>query len=342
MSLIKRLISLLLIALPFISSGQQEVHDTLWLKNGQMVYGEFKSLDIGIITFNAAVLGEVKVKHYEVATFRATKNFYRTRLLFSEEKFGWIFPADTGNVIIFDLLDTVTVQLNQLAYIMRLQKHFIRRWSGLIHAGMSYTRSSDILRYNADAEVNYKGEKVFMNFRGNTILTGESGDVIREREELGFQFDQLLSENWSAFVSTQYQRNQTLGLRYRYQTGLGLNYQGYLSNQMRFIIGVGAVYNTELNFEGVGVESVEAPVKLSYRFKNYRDPNLSITLTQNVYFGITQQGRIRHDGEVRMAYEIINNLSLTVSFYDNYDSQSPATGESLLDYGVVSGITYSL
>ncbi len=306
-----------------------------------MVYGEFKTLDIGVLTFQAEVLGEVKVKHYEVATLSATKHFYRTRLLFSDENFGWLLPSDTGSVLLYDILDTVEVELSRLAYISRLQEDFVQRWNGLLNMGMSYTRSSDILRYNVDGHVNYDGQDIDLDLRGTAIFTGESGAVVREREELYFQLDRFLNANWSTFVSAQYQRNQTLGLLYRYQPGLGINYRGYLSNHIGFRIGVGAVYNTEQSLEGLGNESVEAPIKLRFRFLNYRDPNISVILSQNIYFGISEVGRIRHDGEIRFQYEIVHNLSLSLVFYDNFDTQSPATGGSLLDYGLVSGVSYN-
>lgn len=307
-----------------------------------MLYGEFKSIDIGIMTFDAEVIDDVEVKHYEVATFKATSNFYRMRTLQGGEHFGWVLPGDTGEVVIYDLIDSLEIPLRELAYLTGYEEDFLERWSGLIGAGYSYTRSSDIGRFNFDLNIHYKGETTDLDFTGSAIFTSEDGIFLREREEASFVVNRYVSQKWSVFGLVTYQRNEQLGLLYRYQSGSGMTYSQYITNQMRLALGAGVVYNTEENFEGVDLQSWELPIFTNFRFFKYRDPNISLIFEQSVYVGLTEIGRIRHDGELRLRWEIIDDLSIDIKVYDNYDSQSPSTGQAALDYGIVSGISYSL
>lgn len=315
--------------------------DTLWLKNGLVLHGEFQGLDIGVLSFDADVIGVVEVKFFDVATFTATSRIYRMKPLGGGERYGWILPGDTGRVKVYDLIDTAEVALSELVYLIGFEEKFLQRWNGLLSAGYSYTRSSRISRYNADVSAHYRGEKVNMDLSGGMILTGRGDSLAREREDANVVLNRLFSDRWSIFGAVSYQRNLTLGLRYRYQNGAGLSYRRYLTNRMRLAIGGGAVVNREESFERVSLNSIEAPLLLNFTFFKYRQPKISLAADQSVFFGITESGRLRHDGEIRLSWEVISDLSLQITFYDSYDSQSPSTGEALFDYGIVSGISYS-
>lgn len=338
----KYLLALLqILCMSVFAFGQDAVYDTLWLKNGEMLYGEFKSLDVGVITFDAEVIDDVKVKHYEAATMKATSNFYRMRSLAGKDYFGWILPGDTGQVIIYNLLDSIKMPLSRLVFVSAYDDNFLERWSGAVSAGYSYTKSSDIGRINLDFSVNYKSDDQDFDLSASTIVTSENDTFYREREEATITYNRYFYTKWSGFGALTYQRNQTLGLRYRVQAGAGITFTQYLTNQMRFSVGAGMVRNNEENFENESLSSYEVPVLLTFRFFRYRDPSISLVFSNSVYTGITEVGRIRQDGELTLNWELIDDLSLNLKLYDSYDSQSPSTGEALLDYGVVSGLSYS-
>ncbi|KAB2817524.1 DUF481 domain-containing protein [Phaeocystidibacter marisrubri] len=323
------------------AARKEPVFDTLWLRNGLYLYGEFTSIDVGLINFDAEVIGDVTLKHYEVSTFRASSNIYRMKTLYAGEFLGWVLPGEPGTVRIYDLNDTVVVPFTELVYLVSFENSFLKRWSGLFSAGYSYTRSSNISRYNMSGSVNYAGEHLDMALSGSMIVTGEGDSLTREREELHFTSNFYFANRWSIFGVLSYQRNVTLGLRYRYQEGPGVTYTRYLTNQMRIAGGVGAVINQEESFAGARLNSIEVPALIRFHFFRYRNPKISLTTSQSVYFGVTEVGRFRHDGEIQLAWEIVDDLSLTLTLYDSYDTQSPSTGGALLDYGTVTGLSYS-
>ncbi|AXY72665.1 DUF481 domain-containing protein [Paraflavitalea soli] len=68
---------------------------------------------------------------------------------------------------------------------------------------------------------------------------------------------------------------------------------------------------------------------------------MDLQSTQNLYFSLTQKGRIRHDEQIKLTWKLITDFSLNLTLYDNYDSQPPGENATTVDYGIVFGISYS-
>lgn len=339
--MMNRIVILFFLLIAGVKSYGQSVVDTVWLRDGQVLYGSIKSLDVGLLSFDAQSIGVVEIKHFDVATLYSTTKFYRVRSTRGFERFGWIFPGDTGHIGIYNLIDTARVPIVDISTLTAYEEGVPNRWNGLIGAGYSFTKSSNIGRFNIDANAHYLGEKVEYEFSANSILTSVEGDISREREIGAFVGNRFISQRWSVFSALSYQRNQTLGLLYRSQVGGGMTFRRYFNNQTRFGMGAGLFYNYEENFENVTLSSTEAPVLFSFRFFKYRGSKVSLIIEQQLFIGISEVGRIRNDGEVSLNWELVSDLNLNLTVYNNYDSQSPSTGAALFDYGLVTGLSYS-
>jgi hypothetical protein len=68
---------------------------------------------------------------------------------------------------------------------------------------------------------------------------------------------------------------------------------------------------------------------------------VSFNIAQTFYYGLTETGRIRSDGDADLTWEIVKNLKLSLSLYNNFDSEPPAGSQGKLDYGVLFGVNYS-
>ena len=58
-----------------------------------------------------------------------------------------------------------------------------------------------------------------------------------------------------------------------------------------------------------------------------------------LYVNLSQKGRIKNDGDIRLNWEIISNFSLNLRFHHNYDRKSPATNAPKTDYGFGAGLS---
>jgi hypothetical protein len=151
----------------------------------------------------------------------------------------------------------------------------------------------------------------------------------------------LLTPLWEGIVLGNYQRNLELGLARRFQEGLAIGLSFLSSTNMRAKAISGIVLNQEKNTEGVETPTqVEVPLIVLFNFYHFRRPDMTLTAKQSFFAGITQAGRLRHDGEINLSVKIITDFSVNIRVYDHYDNQPPGETAEKIDYGVVFGLSY--
>jgi hypothetical protein len=77
-----------------------------------------------------------------------------------------------------------------------------------------------------------------------------------------------------------------------------------------------------------------------FNYYQFRHPDIQISSTQTVYFGIDQDGRVRYDGSTNFSWQLIRYFYLNLSPYINFDSRPPAGSGSNFDFGIVFGLSY--
>jgi len=69
---------------------------------------------------------------------------------------------------------------------------------------------------------------------------------------------------------------------------------------------------------------------------------LSFSFVPKFFLGLNQEGRKRYDGDIRVNWEVINNLNLSLQFYSNFDNQALQGSNTNFDYGMVFNVGYKL
>ena len=104
----------------------------------------------------------------------------------------------------------------------------------------------------------------------------------------------------------------------------------------------GLALNQEKNTEGADTKILlDVPVQFQFNFFRFIKPEVDLGISQTVFAGIAQQGRIRNDGQTTLGWEIILNLKVNLSFHNNYDSRPPISGGRKFDYGYNFGVGYT-
>ena len=67
---------------------------------------------------------------------------------------------------------------------------------------------------------------------------------------------------------------------------------------------------------------------------------MTVNIKEDIFFGITNKGRIRQDGQFSVNWKIFSDFYVNLKFYHNYDNQPPGENAEKLDYGVVFGLSY--
>jgi hypothetical protein len=316
--------------------------DTLFLNNQSPIIGELKRIKYGNILFKADELGNLDVNLKNIRTIRAYGYGYRIQTADREFLLGVFKPhQEPGKVFVYDGFENKTLLIRDLNDVQLIHQNFFRRMEGRVGAGYSYTKSSEIGRWNGDLILQYDTENLDTDLRGSIILTQEEGVLSRERESLQLISTYYFSPDWFGFAMGNYQRNLELGITRRLQQGLGLGILVLQHKRGSGNLKSGIVINQEFDTEGLRNNNLyEIPVIFDVTFFKLRSPKIIFSTNQTIFIGMTQQGRYRNDGETRINWTIVNNIDLGLNFYNNFDNQPPIFMGATSDYGLVFSIGY--
>lgn len=338
-----RIAAVCVLLMIMVSYAGAQPKDTLFLKNGEVLIGEIKSIALGRVNIDADDIDVVGIKAYKIKTIVAVSHLYRLEST-SREVLYTIIRADTamGKVLVQNGQQWLSMNIEDIANLTYFKGKNQALWEGTASAGYSYTRSSDIGRLNTDLTFKRITSKTEIVAQGSVILTQTDTGWTRDNENAGLSGYYYFNSFWQAIALLNYQRNLELGLARRFQEGIGVGANLVSSQHVRLKTSTGAVFNQEKNLEGTSTSTqVEWSLINSFNFFRFRKPELNLSTTQNFYLSLTQKGRVRHDGNVKMTWKLIGDLSINVTLYDNFDNQPPGVDAATLDFGIVFGLSYS-
>jgi hypothetical protein len=130
------------------------------------------------------------------------------------------------------------------------------------------------------------------------ILTSDSVEVSRDREDMSLGFNYSFKSLWTVGCALRYQRNLELGLDRRWQEGIAMGYKFLVRKNQLALVLTGIAFNQERNLEGVETENTEVILQGNYELFSFQDPNLTLSVAQTGYFSITEKGCTRYEGNV--------------------------------------------
>jgi hypothetical protein len=328
----------LLFFLPALAIAQK---DTLHFKNGTLVIGEVKRIQMGVITFDPDDANDITVQLRKLSSIHAAGRYFRIETVDLQTIFGMLLHcADSGFVNILFGVDTTKLALNNISNLYPIENSFNERVTGTIGAGYSYTRSSELGRLNIDATARYVAREFEVTTSFSAISTVEEGEFFRDNENAGLGLNHYFHTKWYSGAVLNYQRNIELGIKSRYQEGAGFGNKLLLTRYVRLMAFSGFVLNQENSIDGVysGVLT-EGVLGLQFNVFRFEKPELDIDASQNGYISFSQD-RWRYDGNISISWEMVEDLDLQLSFYSNFDSKPPGENSANYDYGTVISIAF--
>jgi Protein of unknown function, DUF481 len=338
----KRIIFFLTLFLIASRVFSQSLKDTLFLTNGSILIGEIKKIKLGVMTFDPDDANDITVQLRKLKTFVAVSTVFRIQTIGSRVYFGQLVAHSMDHFVRLVGSDTAMLHVENITDLYPYNNSFIQRFSGSVGLGFTYTRSSDFGQLNFNGKLKYvsRNDEISLSTSGIYSITDSS--FVRDREDLTLLYNHYFSSTWFATTFLSYQRNLQLGLNRRFQEGFGMGNKFLTTKQVYAWARSGVVFNQEKNTENVASGTLtEIFGQLQFNFFRFTKPEINFIMTQSFYYSLSQSGRFRNDGETDLSWELIDDLKLDFTFYNNYDSQ-PALAESRkFDFGVIFGVSYS-
>jgi hypothetical protein len=321
-------------------SGQEK--DSIILYNGQVLIGEIQQANLGAISIDDIDLKIVNIKLYKIKRLfirerfkveTIDKEFYYGSMR-TTQKEGWVEIHTVEGTVI-------PLHITHIFQLISLETGFFKRLNGNISAGLSFTKSSSIGQVNFSADVKYSTKLFDYQLSISSIGSIDSGSYSRDNENVQLLTTYDLNSTWFLAASAQYQRNLELSIASRYLFMTGAGNKLFIKKTWRLLGITGITVSEELSTEGAASGPLfEVPFTLLFNFYQFQHPDIQISSSQTVYFSLTQQGRVRYDGNTTFSWQLIRYFYLNVSPYTNYDNQPPGGTGSRFDYGIVVGLSY--
>jgi len=319
-----------------------QLRDTIVLYNGESLIGAVQASSLGSITIDDIDLKMLNIKLYKIKSliihdrFKIEtiekKIYYGT--LRTSDKDGWVdIHLDDGQIL--------PIHIVKIYQLTSMDADILKRLNGNVSAGLSFTKSSQIGQVNFSATVQFSTKLFNYQLSVSSIGSIDSGKYSRDNENVFLINSYDLTPAWFISGAAQYQRNLELSISRRYLVMLGFGNKLIIKKNMRLLATTGMTFSQEKSIEGVSSGLLfELPIMFQFNYYQFRHPDIQISSTQTVYFGLGQNGRVRYDGSTTFSWQLIRYFYLNLSPYSNFDSQPPAGSGSNFDFGIVFGLSY--
>lgn len=326
-------------------SVQAQKNDTVYLMNGDRVTGEFKKFDYGILTLKTDGMSTLSIEYDKIKTAHSTKYFE----IIDRDGFTYFgsvgYSGTAGNIGILVSNGTIEKPIREIVKVTPIKNIFWKKFYGSVDFGVSYYKSTDILQYNFNTDINYRSKKNLISFSLSSIFTdqfaSDSSDITR-KNDLGLDFNRYFTGKWWGGVGGKVQQNTSLNLDRRLQLGVGAGYDLVHTNPVRFYLMGGILANSEKTLDTNTISTnLEGLISLKFSWLQYRHPKIDISTNIDFYPSITIAKRYRLEYDLSAKYELFKDFYLGLTFYDNFDSKPTNGGPALNDWGTTLSIGYS-
>jgi hypothetical protein len=324
------------------SLGQK--NDTLYFLNGDRISGEIKQYKYGFLNYKTYGVSTVKVKYDKISSFYSNKNF-DILLVSGSRRFG---SFDTSSMKQFVKIiitnDTILTPLIEIVEITPIKKRFWSRFSGSADLGFSYTKANSLgqLTLNGDIKHTQRNHISSLKFSSINSIQNQQGSTRTRKNDLSGNYYYRIKNNWFGIAMLSAEQNTELGLNLRAQGGGGIANELIHTNRHNLVTSIGVVLNKEWSATEEGTRSnVDAYASANYRLFRFEDPEIDITNTAIAYPSLTVPGRWRFNYDIKLKFEIINDMYFSVSFYTSYDSKPPSETSENIDYSLTASFGYT-
>ena len=315
--------------------------DSLILINKDVIVGELKSLDKGVVTIETDYSkSDFTIEWKKVKEIYSKTSFIIT-LKDARRINGFFHSIDSTGKIAITTTDSqqVLAALDDVVYLKGLKSAFWSRVHANVDLGISITKANNLRQYSMRSAIGYLADKWLLDVYYNDTRSRQDSIEATKRTEAGVTFNYFLPNDWFLVgaISTLSNTEQLLKLRFTGKTGAGK----YIvhTNKSYFGVGAGLSVNNETFTNGTPKRtSLEGYMGTEVNLFDIGDFALLSNLY--VYPSFTEKGRWRYDFKLDTKYDLPLDLYVKLGVTINYDNR-PAGG-SKTDYVYVFGIGWEL
>ncbi|WP_020531734.1 DUF481 domain-containing protein [Flexithrix dorotheae] len=304
--------------------------DSLILNNNNVLVGEIKDMDRGVLTMETPYSdSDFKVEWNGVKEIYTVTSFLIT-LSDGSRYNGSLETVESGKIRINDERETIIISHNELVFLKSVDDGFWSQLYASVDFGYSITRANNLKQLSLRSNIGYLAERWSADMSVNSVnSTQDSVEAIR-RQDGNFTYRQFLPKDWFLIGQLSFLSNTEQKLDLRTNGKLGIGKYVIHTNTTYWAFQGGASFNNE-NFSSEAADKQSLEGFFGTELNLYDVGDLSLLTKVIAYPGITEKGRWRADFVFDTKYDLPLDFYIKLGFTLNYDNQ-PVVGASATDY----------
>ena len=310
--------------------------DTLRFNNGDLMVGEVKNLDSGVLTIKT----KYSKKDFNIKFNRVSEMIIERKCIVTltqaRNYFGYVRTTEGGKISITENDgNVIEVSINQITSLQEVDDNFWGRFRGAIDVGFNITKANNNRQLNTAARVSYNSTKWLLDGKLNILISAQDSVAETSRTDSSIEGIRLLGNNYFLVADISYLQNTAQALDGRISPSLGYGKFLVNSNKMYLGVSIGLNYNIEyFADETADRRSAEAFAAVGLNMFDFE----KIDITSNLRFlpSLSESERIRVDYDFKIKYKIIKDFYISAGLSFNYDNKTAAVGDQF-DYVVNTG-----
>ena len=311
--------------------------DSVWIRNGDRITGEVKSLSRALLKYSTDDLGTIYIEWDKVVRMSSTATF-EVQLNSGQKYYGSLGRASNGWVAV----GADTLSLFHIVAITPIRQRLLDRVDGYLDLGFSLQKANKTLQVTSGAKVLYRGPRSETALEFSTFREDRDDAPATTRLTADLTERYLIANLWSAGLAVGYERNEELDLAGRTRVVAFGARTISRSNHAEFGAIAGPVITHERYFSTDSASvSLEGLVGVVFNAFRYDSPKLNASVTSQLFPSFSIQGRVRWQNDLRVSYELVKDFMVTVTLFDSFDNKPQSEGAEKNDYGTTLAISWT-
>ncbi|WPR75258.1 DUF481 domain-containing protein [Algoriphagus sp. NG3] len=334
--------------------------DSLWLSNGNIIVGEIKSMDKGVLTIETDYSdSDFKITWNEVKKLTSTSKYLIT-LSNGKRYNGTLNSLDSlsAEIDTYDpegLLRNISkrkeqteeppggkeiVNLPEIVYLNALDEGFWSRLSANVDFGWSLTRANNLKQLNVRSGLGYLADRWKITSSYNSLRSTQDNVASVKRTDASAAYNYFLPRDWFLLYNFTFLSNTEQLIRSRIGNQIGLGKYLIHTNKTYFGFQAGVNLNSESYLDDTPSRN-SGEGMLGAELNLYDIGDLNLLTSVMAYPSFTESGRFRTDFKLDVKYDFFSDFYLKVGTTMNFDNQ-PVGEAAQLDYVLQTTIGWEL
>lgn len=313
--------------------------DVVVFANGDQLTGEFKSLERGMLRFKTDATGTISIEWDKVAHLTSNRNI-QVETENGDRYLGQLVPSgEESRVVVQTQTDAIDLSAAQVVLMAEIEANRKDRFDGDVTAGYNYSKASEVEQLRFGLDMDFRTETRVVSLTLDSIVSDSAENESSQRQSLDLNYTRLRSNHWLTGGVLRLDRNDELDLDLRVSLGIGAGRILRQTNSTTLQLLGGVQVSRENVSSGLPNEdNVEAFGTLTWDWFRYDTPELDLSTNFQVIPSLTDSGRVRAELDIKLNWELIEDLFWQISFYDSFDSNPVFIGAEKNDYGIATSV----